>query len=112
MADSKRSLAAVIDEDAFALFEEPNQTGTPERNLLMAILERAIRDYVGNCEQESNEAREWIFQMNATPYSEFSFGWICQQLDLVPERIATIIEGMPKRGDHRTAPWYFLKEAS
>jgi len=112
MADSKRALSPVIDEDAFALFEEPNCTGTPERNLLMAILERAIRDYVGNSEQEASEARDWIFERPHVPFDEFSFGWICQQLDLVPEKIASVIEAMPKRGEHRTAPWYFLKEAS
>ncbi len=112
MADSKRAVAPVLDEDAFALFEEPNLTGTPERNLLMAILERAIRDYVGNSTQEAEEAQQWIFDNGEPPYSEFSFGWICQQLDLIPERIADVIQGMPKRGEHRTAPWYFTKEAS
>ena len=112
MADSKRALSPAIDEDAFALFEEPNFTGTPERNLLMAILERAIRDYVGNSEQEANEAQTWLFDKTDAPQQEFSFVWICQQLDLIPEKISGIIEAMPKRGEHRTAPWYFLKEAS
>lgn len=111
MVDSKRALSPVMDDDALALFQEPNMTGTPERNLLMAILERAIRDFVGNSSQESREAEEWLFEDCKQPFPEFSFPWICQQLDLVPERISNLIEGMPKRGEHRTAPWYFMKEA-
>ena len=110
MSEKKRAVFPVIDQDAFAVFDFPNLTGTPERNLLMAILERAIRDYVGNCQDEVEAAQDWIFEENLNrPYRAFSFSWICQQLDLDPRKIAKTISEMPKRGEHRTAPWYFLK---
>lgn len=97
--------------DGYDLFDEPNLTGTPERNLLLAILERAIRDYIGNTRSDARNAKEWIFEGSfEQPYVEFSFAWVCHQLDLEPERIADLIAAMPKRGEHRTAPWYFLKE--
>ena len=50
-----------FDSDSTALFETPNLTGTPERRLLLAILERAILDYVGNDSKEVLEAGDWLF---------------------------------------------------
>jgi len=100
----------VIDQDAFNLFDYPNLTGTPERNLLMAVLERAILDFVGNSEKELLEAEQWLFEeVGEPPYEIFSFGWVCNQLDLDANQIAETVERMPKRGHHRTAPWYFLR---
>ena len=98
----------VIDDDAYNLFDIPNLTGTAERNLLMAVLERAIRDFVGNSCEESESARKWLFDLkdDADP---FTFKWVCHQLDLQPIKVLTKIASMPKRGGHRTAPWYFTK---
>ena len=53
--------AVLLDVDANETFGEPNLTGTPERNLLLAILERAILDFVGNNEKEVSLAEDWIF---------------------------------------------------
>lgn len=100
----------VIDFDAYRLFETPNLTGTPERRLLLAILERAILDYVGNDEREAVEAGGWLFDNNDdTPPSEFTFSWICSELDLDLKEITDKIRAMPKRGDSRIAPWYLKK---
>ena len=100
-----------IDFEGFGFFEAPNERGTPERNLLMAILERAILDYVGNDKKELECAREWLFEHGETaPYSEFSFPWLCHQLDLDPDKIGQMIWKMPKRGRKRVAPWYFDKQ--
>jgi len=99
----------MIDEDANELFDIPNLTGTPERNLLMAVLERAIRDYVGNCRVESEAAREWLFDLSGTSQDVFSFPWVCHQLDLQPVKVLSKIVKMPKRGKNRTAPWHFMK---
>ena len=70
-----------IDQDEMTLFVIPNLTGTPERNLLMAILERAILDFVGNDGEALREAEDWIFDL-PSPAMPFTFSWICQQLDL------------------------------
>ncbi len=103
-------LYPAIDDDAVALFDFPNQTGTPERRLLTAILERAILDFVGNDEREVDDAQEWIFSDLENPNAgEFSFPWLCRELDLDVKFIADKIKSMPKRGTHRIAPWYFSK---
>lgn len=94
-----------------------NPKGTPERNLLMAILERAILDYVGNETAEVEKAQKWIFgsnnfcNKNSDDYDPLSFYWVCTELDLDPEKIAAAIKAMPKRGNRRTAPWYWQKAA-
>ncbi len=102
--------AVMLEVDAGEILGEPNHTGTPERNLLLAILERAILDYVGNNEKDVSLAEDWIFgDLEEERIEEFSFPWICHQLDLDTSRIAEIIRQMPKRGDRRIAPWYFSK---
>ena len=96
-----------IDTDAYRLFDIPNETGTPERRLILAILERAILDYVGNDEREAEDALAWIFdELPGDGRLEFSFSWICDELDLDRERIRGKIRSMPKRGSCRIAPWY------
>jgi hypothetical protein len=104
----KRLLAREIDVDGYNLFDYPNESGSPDRNLLMAILERAILDYVGNDAKELQDAEHWIFADLEEPgFEEFSFPWLCQQLDLDMDKIASQIKAMPKRGNRRVAPWYF-----
>lgn len=113
---NSNSQIPVIDQDAINLFDVPNQTGTPERNLLMAVLERAILDFVGNTERDVQAAEDWIFDdddndgdATTLPCPIFSFRWVCQQLDLDPARVMQTVQAMPKRGSNRTAPWYFMK---
>jgi len=97
-----------IDGDASGLFDAPNVTGTPERRLLLAILERAILDYVGNDQKEISEADEWLFTFDPEE-AIFSFPWLCRELDLDFKDIAEKIRSMPRRGSRRVAPWYFTK---
>jgi hypothetical protein len=117
MESSANSTIPAIDNDAFNLFEIPNLTGTPERRLLLAILERAVLDYVGNDPREAVEAEEWIFKdsdyrpehAGGHARSEFSFSWVCDHLDLDRQKIASKIREMPKRGKNRIAPWHLIK---
>lgn len=96
-----------------SVLELPNLTGTPERNLLVAVLERALLDYVGNDVRESETAAEWLFEEGDNPsYEEFTFSWICQELDLDYRKIAARIKRLPKRGERRIAPWYFDKSCA
>jgi hypothetical protein len=88
-------------------------TGTPERRLLLAILERAILDFVGNDERELEQAEEWIFSSKKSGKVEhFSFEWVCEQLDLDAHKISEKIKAMPRRGSRKVAPWYFTKHQS
>ena len=90
----------------------PNMTGTPERRLLLAILERAILDFVGNEPKEIEEAERWIFgELDHPSAGQFSFLWVCEQLDLDPYKIANKVRAMPRRGSRKVAPWYFQKSA-
>ncbi len=91
----------------------PNMTGTPERRLLLAILERAILDFVGNEPKEIEEAERWLFgELDQPSAGHFSFTWVCEQLDLDPYRIANKVRSMPRRGTRKVAPWYFQKTAA
>ncbi|MCB0331232.1 MAG: hypothetical protein KDD70_16295 [Bdellovibrionales bacterium] len=117
-----------FDVDALEIFGGESERGTPERNLLMAILERAILDFVGNDQKEVGQAEEWLFEDDKSAnedevidaadfdsasygYTPFSFSWVCQQLDLDRSFVAETIKAMPKRGHRRVAPWYFMKQA-
>lgn len=98
------------DGEISEIFDMPNGTGTPERNLLMAVLERAILDYVGNDDKEVTSAAQWLFEeLDRPSFDKFTFPWICQELDLDFRRIAETIQAMPKRGASRIAPWYLTK---
>jgi len=100
-----------LDQDFEQVFGAPNMTGSPERRLLLAILERAILDYVGNDPHEVEQAEEWIFgALESSGRSQFSFPWLCEQLDLDHRAIARKIKAMPRRGNRKIAPWYFAKE--
>lgn len=101
-----------LDRDFYNVFGAPNMTGSPERRLLLAILERAILDYVGNDPREVQEAEEWLFNSpESGAKGQFSFTWLCEQLDLDHQRISKKIKAMPRRGNRKIAPWYFAKEA-
>ena len=99
-----------LDVEVNSIFDMPNQTGSPERRLLMAIFERALLDYVGNDKREYEEAKEWLFdEMPSELMGQFSFTWICHQLDLDITEVRKKISEMPRRGASRIAPWYLTK---
>lgn len=58
----------------------------PERNLLAAVLARAICDAFGSAHCDRHEvrsARQWLFGQ-LTPKEPFSFAWVALHLDLEP----------------------------
>ena len=58
----------------------------PERNLLAAVLARAICDAFGSAQCDRHvvrSARQWLFGA-LTPTRAFSFAWVSQHLDLDP----------------------------
>ncbi len=99
-----------LDIEVNSIFDIPNNTGSPERRLLMAIFERALLDYVGNDKKEYEEAKEWLFDGMPNERMEFfTFSWICHELDLNVADIRKKIADMPRRGASRIAPWYVTK---
>lgn len=102
-----------IDLDADKLFDIPGQGGSPEKRLLVAILERAVLDYVGNDRKEVEQASQWLFgDLSCNVPQAFSFPWVCSELGLPIDRIVHKIRAMPRRGSRRVAPWYFMKSAA
>lgn len=99
-----------IDPEALAQFESSQTIGTPERRLLLAILERAILDYVGNDPEEVQASESWLFCKDSSISDQFTFPWICLYLDLDPVKTLKLIRQMPRRGKQRIAPWYFARE--
>lgn len=73
----------------------------PERNLLAAVLARAICDAFGSAQCDRHivrSARQWLFG-KLTPSRAFSFAWVAQHLDLDPIALQQTLrsyEGQPE----------------
>ena len=107
-----------MSKDAMSVFGDAPLEGGPERRLLLAMLERAILDFVGNDPREVESAATWLFggdvehgEQGEEPSTAFSFPWVCEGLDLDTARVAAFIRALPKRGARRIAPWYFMDRA-
>jgi hypothetical protein len=78
--------------------EEDNEATSPvkpERNLLAAVLARAICDAFGtaHCERHIvRSARQWLFG-KLTPTKSFSFAWVALHLDLDPVALQDTLRG-------------------
>ena len=78
----------------------------PERNLLAAVLARAICDAFGtaHCERHVvRSARQWLFG-KLTPKDSFSFAWVALHLDLEPSTLQDSLrqyEGNPEEIQER-----------
>jgi hypothetical protein len=83
---------------------------SPERRLIMAVLERAARDYIGGSAMEYAEAEEWIFESDPQDiYSPFTFEWCCDQLALKPERVREGIVNTKSLSRSGALPFYLDK---
>lgn len=79
------------------LFYIPSATKiiiTPEKRLLVAILKRAINDYLGRVNtdnrltgHEAEDAGRWLYELGKDHKTPFSFSWICEYLDIEPNRV-------------------------
>lgn len=74
---------------------EATSAAKPERNLLAAVLARAICDAFGtaHCERHVvRSARQWLFgKLQIT--KPFSFAWVCMYLDLDPIALQETLRG-------------------
>ncbi len=64
-----------------------------ERNLLAAVLARAICDAFGSADVEKHirrTARQWIFGVN-DPSKPFSFEWVCHSLEIDPQELRRML---------------------
>ncbi len=73
----------------------------PERNLLAAVLARAICDAFGSAQCDRHvvrSARQWLFG-KMTPTRAFSFAWVAQHLDLDPLALQHTLKGYEHNPD-------------
>lgn len=66
----------------------PSRPKSPERNLMVAIIERAVIDLRGHQEYYALAARRWFESSSLT---EFSYQWICQALELDAEALYAVV---------------------
>jgi len=85
-------LYACVEQETLEEDQKP-----PERALLAAIIERAISDAIGNTKDvkagSRSEARYWLevdSDDDEAP-AEWSFKWICLELDLNPSKIRELV---------------------
>lgn len=74
---------------------QQNKDIKPERNLLAAVLARAICDAFGSAQCDRHivrSARQWLFG-SLTPSKAFSFAWVAQHLDLEPAALQHTLKG-------------------
>lgn len=67
----------------------------PERNLLAATIERALRDVelkAYDARHDRSDALEWIKKRHEEEAPLWSFDWVCDQLDVDPETIRGCIK--------------------
>jgi len=80
------------------------QTTLAEKKLLIAVLKRAVLDYLGGSRSESVDARSWIFSGGRNGrVPEFSFAWVCEQLCFDLERTRDQIKELEEYSDNSKA---------
>lgn len=77
----------------------------PERRLLVAVINRALFDYVGQQQEEQEAAADWMFGDEDSSV-EFSFPWVCAQLNLDPESVLSRVRRMTRDPKKPTQQWF------
>lgn len=81
-----------IDEEAQSLFGIGDSLSSPEKRLLFAICERAVRDLFSSAKEEHDSALAWLQDLGGN--APFSFPWICEALDLEREHLSSKIRSL------------------
>ncbi|MCB0325180.1 MAG: hypothetical protein KDD69_16470 [Bdellovibrionales bacterium] len=61
-------------------FKRHFESKIPERKLLLAVLKRAVLDFLSADQSTRAEASDWIFRDDGK--QQFTISWICEQLEL------------------------------
>lgn len=59
----------------------------PEQRLIWAIIERSVRDALGNQVPDAMAAIEWFWKADNQKAEAFSFQWCCETLELDANQI-------------------------
>jgi hypothetical protein len=86
----------------YEVYESPS---IPERDLLAACLERAIRDILNKPDQtgskeirNNHNCREALGWLRSSSMRPFSFRWLCQHLDISPKAVRRYIYELKASG--------------
>ena len=100
----------VVNAEMTGFAVAPDCSVHPELRLLVAVLERAVRDYLGSNKRRQEEAARWLFTeiSDANSGEPFSFAWICEELGLAPEPLHKTLTTLLKTGTkkRRVRPFY------
>ena len=56
----------------------------PEQRLIWAIIERCVRDVLGNQKADILAAMDWLWAEDSSISTPFSFLWCCEALEIDP----------------------------
>jgi hypothetical protein len=83
-----------LEQEYNDLVEGRSWIENPEQRLIWAIIERAVRDALGNQSADVLNATEWIWELSGEALSPFSFSWCCETLGLDTEKMRQKIMNM------------------
>ncbi|MCB0344756.1 MAG: hypothetical protein KDD66_06550 [Bdellovibrionales bacterium] len=90
---------------------EDNSRRLPEHNLLIALLNRALLDYLGSSGDDHINAGEWLFAEDDAE-DTFSYRWVCDHLGLEPDFLLGGVRVMREESNGKVKRWYLQRGKS
>lgn len=90
---------------------EENSLRLPEHNLLIALLNRALLDYLGSSGEEHRHAADWLFAEDDSD-DTFSYRWVCEHLGLEPDFLLGGVRVMREESNGKVKRWYLQRGKS
>lgn len=90
---------------------EETVSQSPERSLLVALLRRALFDFFGGSSAERDAAKEWMLEATSSDVP-FSFGWVCDHLDMDAERVRKYVFQTKLTSNRPTVEWWMRNIAA
>lgn len=76
-----------LDFDYQDVVEGRQWMDVPEQRLIWAIIERCVRDALGNQMSDVTAAIDWLWAESPEDNESFSFNWCCETLGIDPEAL-------------------------
>lgn len=90
---------------------EERSNRMPEHNLLIALLNRALLDYLGSGKEEHDLAAGWLYAEEDAEEA-FSYRWVCAHLGIEPDFLLGGVEMMREESNGRVKRWYLQRGKS
>ena len=100
---------SIIDSDVYSGLDN---CSSPEKRLLLAVLEQGIRDFLDKGKPHSNQAKWWLFDdKDADFHNPFTCAWICKELDIDINLLRERVLFFSENGVPQEIVWIFKKQA-